>query len=176
MSQFLPLISFAIALSILFGYVTPTWSGSIREAKAGIARSEAGLAAAKQYTAQQNGLASSRNQIDQAMLARLETLLPNSVDNVGLILDLNALATRSNLLLSNIDVAESGADDPAASTNPYGSIELSLSAAGAYSAFQDFLLSVERSARLLDVRQVSVEGSNTGVYQYRMTVRLYWLK
>ena len=102
-----------------------------------------------------------------------------------LILDLNALAARSGLSLSNIDViagatnskevAASGALS-ALDTNPLGSIDLSLSAIGTYAALQSFLVGVEKSARLLDIRDVVVKGSDTGVYIYRMTLSLYWLR
>ena len=106
------------------------------------------------------------------------------MDNVGLILDLNALAARSGLLLSNIDVMK---NDTGSSNNatgalsaigvsPVSSIDLSLSAVGSYTAFREFLTGVERSARLLDVLDITVKGSETGVYTYKMKLRLYWLR
>lgn len=184
-SKILPFLALIAAIGILFGYVGPTWSGPIAATKDAIALDVRALAAANQYAAQQNTLASARNAISPADLARVATLLPDSVDNVGLILDLNALAARSGLSLANIDVVSktSGAATagisqglPAAPTNPVGSVDLSLSAVGTYSALKSFLIGIERSARLLDVRDVTVKGSDTGVYAYQMTLRLYWLR
>lgn len=183
--RILPLIALAIALGIFFTYVSPTWSGSIAATKAAIALNDKALAAASQYAEQQNALASARNAIDPANLARLATFLPDSVDNVGLILDLNALAARSGFSLANIDVISNTAAAakapaqqglPAAGASPVGSIDLSLSAVGTYAALQAFLAGVERSARLLDVRDIVVKGSDTGVYNYQMALRLYWLR
>jgi len=184
-SRITHIFTLLISAGIFFGYVGPTWSGSIADTKAAIAGDDQALAAASQYTAQQNELASKRNAIDPTDLARLMTFLPDSVDNVGLTLDLNALAARSGLSLANLDVSTSDTSDtdgsagqtlPASGGNPIGSVDLSLSAVGTYSALKAFLVGVERSARLLDVREISVKGSETGVYNYGISLRLYWLR
>ncbi len=187
-SRILPSLALILVLGILFGYIGPTWSGSIANTKAAIALDDQALAAASEYASQQNTLASARSAIDPANLARLETFLPDSVDNVGLILDLNALAARSGISLVNVDVivndaaAASNADTtgqgavPVDTQNPVGSVNLLLSAVGTFNALQTFLNGVERSARLLDVQDLVVKGSDTGVYTYQLTLRLYWLR
>ena len=183
-SRILPALALVFAIGISFGYVGPTWSGAIADTKAAIALDDQALSAAREYTAQQNALASARSAIDPAHLARLTTFLPDSVDNVGLILDLNALAARSGLSLSNIDVvientnaaAEEQGTLPVDARNQLGSVNLSLAAVGTFGALQSFLGGVERSARLLDVQDLVVKGSDTGVYTYTMLLRLYWLR
>lgn len=184
-SRILPFVALMVAAGIFFGYVSPTWSNSIADTKAKIATDDQALAAADDYTKQQNTLASARAAIEPADLTRLAAFLPDSVDNVGLILDLNALAARSGFSLANIDVTANTANVanasaqqglPTAGANPVGSIDLSLSAVGTYASLQSFLAGVERSARLLDVRDIVVKGSDTGVYDYQMTLRLYWLR
>lgn len=180
----LPLLALVLAAGILFGYVKPTLDGSIAQAKSAIAFDDQALAAAQQYQAEQTSLASQRDSIDPTNLTRLEQMLPDSVDNVGLVLDLNALAARSGLSLSNIDVVSdvssaAGSGNQALPTDhqsPVGSISLTLSAAGTFNALQTFLSGVEHSVRLLDVDDLVVKGSDTGVYSYEMTLRLYWLR
>jgi len=180
-SNVLPILAFLVAIGIFFGYVSPTWSGSISATKSAIANDDLALVAAREYTAQQNELASARNAIDQENLKRLTSFLPDSVDNVELILNLNALAARSGLSLSNVDVIASTANTqntPSAeiNANPVSSVDISLSAVGTYAALQTFLVGIEKSGRLLDVRNISVKGSDTGVYIYQMTLRIYWLQ
>ncbi len=178
--RILPLLALVIAIGAFFVYVNPLMSGPIAEAKAAIARDDAALAVAQQYTAQENQLAAARNAIDPAELTKLNELLPDSADNVRLILDLDRIAGDSGLQVSGINVvtgtasgSSGGASIPASS--PVSSIDLSLSAVGDYTAFQTFLSSVERSLRLLDVRSISIQGSDTGIYTYQVTLRLYWL-
>ncbi|MGD0328469.1 MAG: hypothetical protein ABSB00_02010 [Minisyncoccia bacterium] len=185
-NHILPTLALLIAIGIFFTYVNPTWSGPIATAKAAIASDGQALAAASQYAAQQNELASARNAIAPADIARLTTFLPDSVNNVGLILDLNALAARSGISLSNVNITVNANNAGAASSatgalpvsgaSPVGSADFSLSAKGTYTAFLAFLAGIEKSERLLDVRDITVEGSDTGVYTYQMTLRLYWLQ
>lgn len=182
-NRIIPFFALVLAVFVFFVYINPTWSGSIAAAKAAIANDDQVLATASTYTAKQNELASARNAIDSADLARLTIFLPDSVDNVGLILDLNALAARSGLSLSNIDVAAdttassgSAASGVPTATNPVSSVDLSLSAIGTYAALQNFLQGVEKSARLLDVQDIVIKGSDTGVYTYQIKLRLYWLQ
>lgn len=186
-NRILPVFALIIAIGIFFVYVSPTWTGSITATKKAIASDDQALAAAQTYADQQSQLAAERDKIDPPDLARLATFLPGSVDNVGLILDLNALAARSGLSLSNIDVAvptaSGGSTNSSAAgaqsaigTSPIGSVDLSLSAIGTYTALKAFLSGVEKSQRLLDVQDLGISGSETGVYTYRILLRIYWLR
>ncbi|MDP2650390.1 MAG: hypothetical protein Q8P16_02385, partial [bacterium] len=146
-SRVLPILALMLSIGIFFAYVNPTWNGPIAETKAAIAADVDALTAADIYTKQQAELARQQEAIDPANLARLSVFLPDSVDNVGLILDLNTLAARSGVSLSNVDVAaKSGSADanvggalPISETSPIDSVDLSLSAVGTYVAFQTFL-------------------------------------
>ncbi|MDP2651627.1 MAG: type 4a pilus biogenesis protein PilO [bacterium] len=184
-SRILSIFALVAALGIFFGYVNPAWNVGIAATKVALVSDDQALAAASQYTAQQSELAAKRSAIDPADLARLSAFLPDSVDNVGLILNLNALAARSGLSLSNIDVMSNAPSTtgnaavgalPVSNASPVSSIDISLSAVGTYTAFQAFLAGVEKSQRLLDIRDITVKGSDTGVYKYQMTLRLYWLR
>lgn len=184
-SRIPPILALVLAIGIFFLYVNPAWTGSIATAKAAIANDDQALATAQQFAAQQNQLAAARDAIDPANQKALDTFLPSSVDNVGLILDLNALASRSGLSIANVDVvtdasgttnAQSAGALTANAVNPVASVDLAISATGTFAALQAFLTGVEKSARLLDVHDLAVKGSDTGVYTYRMTLSLYWLR
>lgn len=181
-SRILPFFSFVLALGLFFAYTAPLWTGAVAASKAAIAQDTTALASAKHYVARENELAQQRDAIDPTALARLATFLPDSVDNVGLILDIDALAAHSGLALASIDVANSSAGGQNAvsadgtTPGPIGTIDLTLAATGTYNALQTFLAGVERSERLLDVRDITVKSAATGVYTYQVTLRLYWLR
>lgn len=190
-NRIIPSLAFIAAIGIFFIYISPAWTGSIATTKASIASDVKALAAAGEYASQQKSLAKAKADISPEDLKRLEVFLPDSVDNVGLVLDMNALAARSGLSLSNIDVAKvaetsasagspapksTAGASPSSATNSVGSVDISLSAVGTYTALQTFLVGVERSQRLLDIQDISVTGSDTGVYTYQMKMRIYWLR
>jgi Tfp pilus assembly protein PilO len=187
-SRLLPAIALVISVAIFFAYIKPVWTGPIAKTKEEIINNDEALAAANEYKEREDQLTNERNAISQENRDRLGKFLPDSVDNVGLILNINALAARSGILLSNVDVVtntptSAGSTEQAGSlptartkTSPTGSVDLSLSAAGSYAALQAFLEGVEKSARLLDARDIAITSSETGVYTYKMTIRLYWLR
>ena len=201
-SRLFPIIFIVATLGLFFGYVQPTLSGSIATLNAEIQDLDTALMAAEQFKQKELELTRARNEIAPEQLARLEAFLPDSVDNVQLIVDLNSLATRSGVSLSDFDIqgssssasADAGAATPgtapdpamtaAASANsvlganlaePVDTLELSVSATGSYAAFRTFLAGVEQSLRPLDIVELSVDDSATGVYTYDITFRLYWL-
>jgi hypothetical protein len=187
--RILPFLALFSAIVIFFAYINPTWTGEIAATRAAIAVDKEAIATAQQYAAQQDKLTAAHDAINPNDIALLTTFLPDSADNVGVILDLNALAARSGIALSNITMNPNG-DSAAATegdtsmtgtllssnTNPVSSVDMSLSAVGTFSALQEFLTGIEKSARLLDVRSLSVTNSNTGVYTYKIVLRLFWLQ
>ena len=180
-NRFLPFVALAVALGIFFGYVNPTWSGSIADARAAIVSYNQALAAAQAFAEHEKELAADRDAMDPEHLERLALLLPNSVNNIGKVIDLNALAARSGLKVSSIDVAPgqvAAVSAEAAQTGapPEQSIDFSFVATGTYESLKTLLQGIEKSARLLDVQELSIQGSDTGVYTYRMRIRLYWLR
>lgn len=160
------------------GYINPTWTGSIAAMRTAIAADDQALASAQQFNNKKDELAKQRNAIDPASLTALETLIPDSINNVGVILDLNALAAHTGVSITAADVTATSAqsNDPNMLQNPIGTVELTLTASGTYQALQAFLSGVEHSARLLDVEDIAVSGSDTGVYTYQIHLSLYWLR
>ncbi len=182
-NRILPSLAILIAIGIFFAYVNPTWTGAIASAKATIAADDASLVTARHYVTQQNELAAERDAIDQKDLSTLTAFLPDSVNNVGLILDLNTLAARTGLSITAIDVTgntgKKANESSGAQNSPdelVGTVDLALSAQGTFAAMQTFLAGIERSERLLDVQDIVVHDSVTGIYTYQMRIRLYWLR
>ncbi|HVW71624.1 MAG TPA: hypothetical protein VHB93_00540 [Candidatus Paceibacterota bacterium] len=187
MNRLLPFIFILLALALFFGYVRPTWDGEIAQAKNDIANYDSALAAASNFSDNEAKLEQERAGIPSDQIDRLAVFLPDSVDNVQLILDLNALAQRSGVVLSNFTTAasaNSGTTDGTNDTPDQGghstgpivdSLTVSVSATGTYDAFRTFLASAEQSLRPLDVTQLSVTDSDTGVYTYQVSFKIYWL-
>ncbi len=190
MNRILPIILVIIAIGLFIGYVHPTYTKSIDALSTEIKGYDDVLLSAKQFKEKQSQLSSQKSSIAPDQLARLEAFLPDSVDNVQLILDLNALASRSGVQLSNLDVSLPDASAPAASVNgalalqqesPVESLEVSVSAFGTYSAFRAFLAGIENSLRPLDIVDLSIKDSSvasvgSAFHSYDITFRIYWLR
>ena len=63
-----------------------------------------------------------------------------------------------------------------ASDTDYDSLILSFSVTGSYDTFRAFVESLEQSLRLVDIQSISFSATDTGVYDYSIAVKTYWLK
>lgn len=180
MSRILPVVFLLIAVGLFFGYINPTYTGKVAQLRAEIASYDGALVAAENYNAKKNQLIAERESIPTEGIARIEAFLPDGVDNVQLILDLNALAGRSGLALSNFETNQSPAEsDPdrfnLESEEAVESLNISMLATGNYASFKRFLAGTEESLRPLDIVDISIQDSETGIYTYQLTYRIYWL-
>lgn len=186
MTRLMPFAALVFAAGLIFGYIVPTYKGTIVTTQAHIDSYESALAAAKRFTQKEADLAQQRAAIDPQNLARLEAFLPDGVNNVQLILDLDGLAARSGMTLSNFNIDTNSVSngiapsDPTAlalqSGNPVDSLQLSVEATGTYSEFRAFLAGIEQSLRPLDVVNVKVTSdAKANTYKYTLTMRIYWL-
>lgn len=185
-TRILPVILILIAVGAFVGYVSPTYSKSIVPLQQDIKQYNNTLKAAQEFNEKEAQLATERNGIPQDAIARLMAFLPDGVDNIQLILDVNSLAARSGVKLSDFDVKassdplsasdqSSGALPLDSASSPYDSLDLSVKATGTYSAFRTFLAGLEQSLRPLDVVQLNVTPGENGSNLYDLTLRIYWL-
>ncbi|MGE5541061.1 MAG: hypothetical protein ACM3TU_02130 [Bacillota bacterium] len=184
--RILPIVLILVSLGLFAGYISPTYNGKIVPLQQQITQFNRTLVAAADFNQKEAQLASDRSAIPSDALKRLESYLPDGVDNVQLILDLNALAARSGVQLSNFDIdTKSSTEGTDQSSNgqlplesgakPTDSLDLTVKATGTYGAFRTFLGGVEKSLRPLDLVQMSLNDSESGVYTYELTFRIYWL-
>jgi Tfp pilus assembly protein PilO len=181
--RILPVILILISIGLFAGYINPTYAQKVTPLKAEIKQYDSTLAAAADFNKKEAELAADRNAIPAESIQRLETYLPDGVDNVQLILDLNALAAKSGMQLSNFDIQQhsqssssgSGAIPLESGGKATDSLDLTVKATGSYAAFRTFLAGIEQSLRPMDVVQMTLTDSQTGVYTYNITLRIYWL-
>ena len=208
MSRLIPFLAIVFAIALFLLYIRPTYSGTVHDTRQQIASYDQALAAADRFQAKEAELTQARAQIPAESLARLSEFLPDGVNNVQLILDMDALAARSGVTLSDFqtqgDDSSSDTEQPQQATapvdpsmgagvpgamgdpsmgtgaltssSPIDSLTLTFQAAGTYSAFRTFLAGMENSLRPLDVTDLNVTRSETGVYTYTVSVRIYWLR
>ncbi len=184
------LVLMIAAGAIFFLYTKPTYDGVQVEA-AQIAEYDAALQKAAELQAVKQNLLTKYNNFDPQSLERLQKLLPDHVDNVALILDLDNLAGQYGLGLENVDVStpasaatsKSAVGAAGGAGLKYDSVTISFSTRGTYPKFLDFMQSLEKSLRVVDLVALSIDQDGTGPaqgsepqYAYKLTLRTYWLK
>lgn len=134
------------------------------------------------------------NSMSPENLDRLMKMLPNSVDNIRLILEIEKIALPFGMTLRDVKYDAKQAEQQKGSTVPggaptmsesktYGTWDLSFTVQGTYANFVNFLADLERNLRIVDVRSVDFDSNLsattpgvTDVYKFTVNLRTYWLK
>ncbi|HEY1037728.1 MAG TPA: type 4a pilus biogenesis protein PilO [Candidatus Paceibacterota bacterium] len=130
--------------------------------------------------AERERLLSDRNKIKEADIDRLNKMLPDSVENVGLIIDIDNIASKYGMRIRNTKITELTARTGTTAVGPdskkHGSIALTFSVTSAYDTFLAFMKDLEASLRLVDVTALSFSATRDGRYDFTLTLQTYWLK
>ena len=58
----------------------------------------------------------------------------------------------------------------------YESVILSFAVSGSYITFRSFLADLEQSLRLVDIVGLSFASNESGIYDFTVRIKTYWLK
>lgn len=179
--------SMVLAGGILFLYTQPTYD-EIRTIRGTQAVYTQALDKAAELQKLKQTLLDRYKSFDPGDLERLRKSVPDHVDNVRLVLDLDSLATRHGMGLQNVLISDTGSASEqnkstigAPPTSKYDSLMLRFTLHGSYGDFVSFLEDLESSLRLVDVIALDISPdaslkAATSTYAYDMSVRTYWLK
>lgn len=138
--------------------------------------------------------------------SRLDKMIPNTVDNIRLIIDLNSVARRRGVSLRNIKASavapvakassqKTGTAIPPSNNlsvkNPGTSdmvltgniptptldiVNISFSVSAPYQQFIEFMRDLESNLRIMDLSHLTVAVSDTGTYDFGVQLSTYWLR
>jgi len=131
--------------------------------------------------------------------ARLNSFLPNTVNNIKFILEIEQIANIHGMPLKDIkfDNAQNNNNNMASGNNmiistnnlkskPYGIFPVEFVTQGSYNSFLLFLKDIEHNLRIMDIKSISFivpnpvtkskSGINPNIYSYKLNVDTYWLK
>ena len=146
---------------------------------------------ATRIVAERDQALQSYNAISDSDKARLNKMIPSTVDNIRLMIDLNGIAARHGLSLSGVQAGvPTAAAQSAAAVQPPGStmgglppsapalgtVSVSFGVTATYEQFQSFLQDLEADLRIMDLTHLSVTANDTGIYTYSLTFQTYWVK
>ncbi len=179
MKLFTPILFVLIAIALFFWYIDPEYN-KVKELLVEQGQIDQALNRSKELQDVRDQLLARYNTFPQAELDNLQKLVPDHLDNVRLILDLDSMASRYGMRVRDVSIqgdtsrVESGELGP--DTGAYESVVLSFSVTGTYDTFRSFLSDLEKSLRLVDVVGLDFGATPTGVYDYTLKVKTYWLK
>lgn len=179
MKGFLPILFIVIAGGLFFGFIDPTYS-RVKELRAEESEYNEALNRSRELQEVRDSLLARYNAFSTQALTNLEKMVPDHVDNVRLILDLDAMASKYGMRVRNVEIETEESRANRGQIGPeersHESLILSFTVSGTYDTFRSYLADLERSLRLVDVVGVQFTANDTGLYDYTISVKTYWLK
>lgn len=202
--KFIFSISLIIISGVLFFTVVNPIYGDVKNLRTEVATYNIALDNSKELQSTRDGLVDTYKHITQENRERLEHFLPNTVNNIKFILEVERIANLHSMSIKNIkfdankatpqdtkttnptsNTTVITANDP--STNqPYGTFPIEFTTEGNYDTFVLFMKDLEHNLRLVDVKSVAFsvppptdkpgQGADPSIYTYTIKVETYWLK
>lgn len=170
-------------------YVRPTYD-AVNANRTKVASFDEALAKTREIQELKSSLLSRYNLFSGTNLERLQKMLPDHVDNVRLVLDMDGIASKYNIQIQNVAVQEpgSGSDESngavlnggSTQNRPYRSLPLQFEVLSTYDEFVLLMRDLESSLRIVDLVSLSVRprtdiSGSEPIYSFGVTLRTYWL-
>lgn len=129
-----------------------------------------------------NDLIGAYNLISRGNVERLAEVVPNTVREDELLVVFERVAKSSGLLMKRLDIKLAGKDVSGAfaikeKENSFSVVTISASLDGSYSSFIEFLKNLEKSLRIMDVKEFSFHVSDTAsaasIYEFDIKIDAY---
>lgn len=201
----IPAVLIVASIWIFFGFISPQYS-TIQDLWASESQYKTAIDNANEVRILRNTFQANLDAISAEDQARLLKLLPDSIDQVKLMRDLNTLVTNLGLKPSRLDVnsaADQSAVVPAGdatgsqlevpgTAGKYGTASADIEFDSSYQDFINCLSVIEKDLQLADVVSVKISGgagatqptstqsnkssSVNNGHHYSLTLNTYWLK
>lgn len=182
---FLPIILIGISVATFFLFINPNYL-ELRDLKLKEGSYNEALANSKKLLEKRTFLLERYSQFAPEDLSRLNKLLPDNVDNIRLIIEIDEMAVNNGMSqLKNVKYdnlkEEKATTGPAKNLrvekSDYETFTLNFSVDGIYDDFVTFLRDLEKSLRIVDIDSISFSTvAAKNIYRYDFKIRTYWLK
>jgi Tfp pilus assembly protein PilO len=190
----IPIILIGVAIIGFFTFVSPLYKDII-SLKDKVASYNDALYNSKILENERDKLTKKYNSIDPVNLDKVQKLLPDNVDNIRLILEIEKIASPYGMVLRDVrydvdqkeDSAKNGVLEGGQITQivnkDYGIWDLEFSTSGTYNNFLNFVKDLESNLRIVDLTSIQFSSledvtskSTLDSYKYGFKIRTYWLK
>jgi hypothetical protein len=192
-------ISLLIAAGILFFLIVDPLFTEVKQLRTDVETYNIALNNSTDLQKTRDSLLEKYRNITQEDKERLNNLLPNTVNNIKFVLEIEQIANVHSMPLKNIkfdskmqsEEAKPASGNMVVANSPadslsYGIFPIEFITEGSYDAFVLFLKDLERNLRVMDIKSISFvvpqpvskpqSGYDPNVYSYTLKVETYWLK
>ena len=170
-----------LAVAIAYAFAYPSWQevSLLFEEKQQYGDS---LAMVGQIENKKNEMLSQFNNISTEDRKDIDTILPDSMDFVKLVSQIDSVAAQYNISIDNISSKEIGSssgnsvEEGQINQKKYESGVISFSFDSSYEKFNAFVGDLEKSLRVLDIKSLRIDPEERGTHSFDVEFEVHWLK
>jgi Tfp pilus assembly protein PilO len=182
MKSIMPFLLIVLAIALFYVFISPHYqSAKLLQAEAN--QYEDALQKAEELRVLRDELLTQYNSLPASDIEKLERIVPDSVDIVKLVADIDGVAGKYGIALKDINVKEQVADEARGVTTPenqkpYETTTVSMELTTTYANIIPFLKDIERSLQLVDVKAIEFSSgvSTNNLYTFTLTIQTYWIR
>lgn len=171
---------------MFFGF-TSSFYDKVSEKTDQIASYNEALNNSKALESERDKLTQKYNTFSLEDLSRIQKLVPDNVDNIRLILEIEKIASPYGMVLKDVKYEtqkkDTGEETPKDANKVYGAWDLAFSTQGRYGSFINFVKDLENNLRIVDISSIQFSSnlgkeslSSSDSYKYDFKIKTYWLK
>jgi hypothetical protein len=126
-----------------------------------------------------NELLAKLNSFPAEDVAKIDTLLPDKPNVVPLVAELENIASKRGIIIRNISTDSSGNFSASlggeGKAKNYETSTLNFDFESSYDVMKQFLIEIESSLRVMDIRSVNFSGTESNNFTYKVTMDIYWI-
>lgn len=176
----LPALLIIVSIGLFVFHVDPTYK-DIKDLTAINGQYNEARDQSKELRKVRDSLLEMYNSFTAEDLDRIKKLVPDNIDNVRLVMNIDNIASKYGMTIKNVKVNQ--LDDKSGNqiilnTSDYDSVTLNFSVTASYEDFISFISDLKDSLRLVDIvsLDLSAAGTDTTAYKYDLGIKTYWLK
>ncbi len=175
-----PILLIGAAIGIFFGYTNGSYH-AVLDKRVQYDQIQKAQQNAYELDKQKSKILAMRGNISDNDILQLSKMLPDGVDNLGLIIEMKNIAKKDNMGLPQNPQINQGAVAKSGTKGidsaKYGALSMTFSVTGTYDQFLVFLKDLETYVRIVDVVGLSFSAAGKAdQYDYSLTIQTYWLK
>lgn len=181
----MPIIFIIVAIAVFMGVISPIYA-NIQDLTLQAESYNEALSNSKRLQVRRDELTQTYNQFSQDSVKALEVMIPNSVDNIGLIQEIQRMALRLGIVIKNVNFDpnqvqledgefEEGAENTAVvqqqnqnlprrgaveENGLYDTFLLEFTIEGSYQDFVAFLQELEMNLRIVDISNINFTATS----------------
>ncbi len=199
MKIFFPISIVTISVIIFFVVINPLYN-NIKSLKNDVSTYNNALNSSTNLQKRRNSLLEKYRNISQKNKNRLDDFLPNTVNNIKFILEIERIANLHGMPLTDIKFEDRQNENSnnvslgskmvisnnISNSKSYGVFPVEFITEGSYNSFILFLKDIEHNLRIMDIKSISFavpnsavkigNGINPNIYSYKLNIQTYWLK